>query len=190
MKECQVCSSSSSKYKCAKCRVPYCCVKCYSTHKDICAGKEQKRSDLESTNQKESHSDAIIPIEHLQALDKDSEIQVLLRSKRLAEHILMIDDAGDRPLALKRLRDTHPEFNGFVTNVLRVVNESTLHAVTKDIKKTQVLKEELQALIHADKEALEVIDDRDDESDFEEQINDEGSDFGETEVESVHDDQE
>ena len=186
MKECTICSSPSSKYKCAKCRVPYCCVKCYSVHKEVCCageGQELRKSEESTTVAKDSRSEAIIPIEHLHALDKDADIQALLRSKRLAEHILMIDDAGDRPLALKRLRDSHPEFNGFVTSVLRIVNESTLHAVTRKSKQIQAVKEELHALVQADLEAqddaIEDIDDGDDEGDFEEDQNEDDSDLDE-----------
>ena len=66
----------------------------------------------------------LLSSEQLHALDRDQELQTLLRSERLTKHILHIDEAPDRVKALKRLRSTVPEFHAFCGAILKITEDS------------------------------------------------------------------
>ena len=179
MKECTICSSSRSNYKCAKCRVPYCSVTCYTAHKELCSplqivvsesaviadvqgelGILDKHTTAKSSTSLgvfkgnytssssgvQSPEDGILHKIQLTALDEDAEIQILLRSHRLGEHILYIDSAPDRSRALKRLRESHPEFEYFVDKILKTCTASE-GKVGVEKNRQHALKEDLKALV-------------------------------------------
>jgi hypothetical protein len=152
-KECSVCAKAASSYKCAHCRTPYCSVTCYKAHKDICSKVghvavhkpelEGARGSSDSaglggtvTATRGRDAGAIILHEsQLAALDKDPELQKLLRSERLRAHIQAVDAAPDRARALKRLRLSHPDFDGFVAKTVSVVSSRDLQTGADELRR-------------------------------------------------------
>jgi hypothetical protein len=57
----------------------------------------------------------------LEKLRKDPYIRQMLGSKRLQEHIRCVDEAADRPQALKKIRSKNEEFHVFVGRLLDCV---------------------------------------------------------------------
>jgi zinc finger HIT domain-containing protein 3 len=170
--ECVVCKKAEASYKCSKCRAPYCSVVCCKAHKEECSSElSTPPVNSLSSNTKIGviNEVELLSSEQLEALDRDQELQTLLRSERLAKHILQIDEATNRQGALKRLRATVPEFHSFCGTVLNVIEatrpkESKIDAATSKAKMER--EEELRRLvIEAEAATTEAVTDSVDEDD-------------------------
>jgi hypothetical protein len=184
-KDCTVCGIVDSKYKCAQCRLPYCCVNCCKKHKEVCVVTgstikyvpSQSNKDITSTTNTESiPSSAIILNEHqLSALNNNNDVNRLLRSERLKAHIEAVDTAPDRSLALKKLRLSHPEFDLFVCNMLQVVtasenlseSEDELHKAAREERRREVAR----LIEEAKQEVLLDVDGQEDDNGEDEELN-------------------
>ena len=171
MKECTVCHKVGAPYKCSKCRDPYCSVSCCKTHKDSCIAivieankptKEEKSNEIPRIGSKLVTSDSAVLLnsDQLAALDKNGDIQSLIRSTRLTSHIMQVDSASDRQGTLKRMRQNVPEFDEFIGKVLKVVSDAgqkSVQDVNTALKKEATKKEIQRLLKEAEKEAEAVI---------------------------------
>lgn len=58
---CGVCGeSNNAKYKCPKCRLPYCSVKCCKDHKVTCIPRIQRNVDIDNQTSGESHRNSVV----------------------------------------------------------------------------------------------------------------------------------
>jgi zinc finger HIT domain-containing protein 3 len=141
---CCVCQEAGGRYKCPKCRLPYCSVSCCRTHKEACGQQQlQAESDIDikssttspstsaivcppptiandsSSNCSGSNDLDIITDLQKQQLANCKEVRDMLKSKRMRDKIAEIDGAGGaRRDVLKKAR-SNPEFEGFVDLMLR-----------------------------------------------------------------------
>mmetsp|Transcript_6282 Transcript_6282/g.10265 ORF Transcript_6282/g.10265 Transcript_6282/m.10265 type:complete len:201 (-) Transcript_6282:44-646(-) len=148
--KCGVCLIADSRYKCPKCRAPYCSVGCCKTHKETCSqlqlvkntDNSNEHDNVSSTSEaaRKTHSSSasapfmeddstelssdqfhIITAQQKKQLSGCREVRDMLKSKRLRDKIAEIDGAGGaRRAALKRAR-TNPEFEQFLDIMLRAV---------------------------------------------------------------------
>ena len=142
---CVECEVSNAKYKCPKCRVPYCSVTCSRTHKSTCSGsekelKQQQQQQLVPENEKEKSSSVFrspppprrfetdsedayrhrLRREHFEKLALDPKVLKNLKSERLLETLRAIDRSEKGEAALENaLLNSH--FQEFATLVLDVV---------------------------------------------------------------------
>lgn len=166
-KDCSVCKKQGASYKCSKCREPYCSVSCCKRHKESCNalncvtikdGDECKEITSKDANESVDIDPmdcvAVLHPAQLAALDKNHEIQSLIKSSRLTSHIHQVDSANDRQETLKRMRENIPEFEEFACKMLKVVKcantQSTgLSGVLPDHGSTRrsIEKREIQQLL-------------------------------------------
>jgi len=144
-KACCVCLEWASKYKCPRCRKPFCSVKCNKVHKEECKGQPNENGakvesrlcegDLDASSRplgdekiekKEVIGDVarIIDVSQTSKLEKSSYLRNMVSgSKRLRESIAAIDNAGDareRSDALRKLR-SNKDFDEFVIKMVKEV---------------------------------------------------------------------
>lgn len=131
-KICLICSKHATKYRCPKCDVKYCSLGCFKTHKESCqvnsvSAKEltppAAREDTSSSKEDPSLSLKILSSSQKEKLRNSKNLQEVLRSKRLRDHITEVDSAPDRQNALKCLRSKNQEFESFLQDILVVVKE-------------------------------------------------------------------
>jgi len=203
-KECSVCAKAGSSYKCAQCRIPYCSVACYKTHKDICnkaapvnihkPGPEAARGSTDSAGGAgvRGTESIILHASQLAALDKDPEIQRLLRSERLKEHIHAVDSAPDRCRALKRVRSSHPEFDEFVAKSVSVVSNRDLQTGMDELRRAaqELRKAEVARLIEEARVEASGQGEQEEEEEEEEGQGEQGEEEGEGEGEIDEDESE
>lgn len=131
---CVVCGVKDPKYKCPRCKdVRYCSVVCCKEHKNACTnGKSGEARKAEGEDADEGASEArtetktlsgidLLKASQMKKLETDPYIRKLLGSKRLQGHIRSVDEADDRPEALKKLRKNNKEFHEFVGNMLDAI---------------------------------------------------------------------
>ena len=126
MKErCNVCKENDSKYRCPSCRMCYCSLQCSKIHKTECY--PPIISADESKDNKETNNDGdefiLLSTEQKSDLINSNEIQDALKSTRLKNDLIAIDSAKNRQSVLKRARNK-PEFEEFISKILKVVNTS------------------------------------------------------------------
>ncbi|XP_046839727.1 zinc finger HIT domain-containing protein 3-like [Xenia sp. Carnegie-2017] len=139
MKQCGVCKLTESKYRCPACRILYCSVGCYKTHKDLCCKQEfeevvscveveAKRPlgpDLEPgelCDDESKYDEDRISEEKLALLDKSQEVKDMLQNKHLRQLIMNINeqsDVADQLDAAMKL----PVFAEFANVCLKLVDD-------------------------------------------------------------------
>ena len=129
----------------------------------------------------------------LAALDKDADLQRLLRSERLMAHIRAVDLAPDRPRALKRLREAHPEFNDFVGKAVKVVSCPALQTGADELQRRAAQEERKAAVARLVEEAraeaarVEEGEGEDEDEDEEEEEDEDEDEEDEDEENEEHD---
>lgn len=147
--KCEVCAEPS-KYKCPKCKAPYCSVACCGVHKSKCQVASASTAAAPSTSpppppaaaasQTSSSSSSAVSVaatavqkpalhavlqpHELEALRQHPWIHEQLRSKRLCAQIVAVDEAADRQGALKRARAHEAEMDAFCVRLCEVVREA------------------------------------------------------------------
>lgn len=93
------------KYKCSKCRSPYCSIPCYKTHQQSCAGAFEPPKLVPTTPLEDQHivktdylsdEELRIPQSQLSKLAKDEKLRQLLADGALREKLVMIDNSKQR----------------------------------------------------------------------------------------------
>ena len=138
MKQCEVCKDKESRYKCPKCRTPYCSVACFKQHKDSpsCVAEASKLQQAQEADKLLKDKTAALYEEDKDNIDEgyriqpdqldrmlESEIlQERLRDPRIREIVQLIDSAEDREKALDGAVENNKDFALFVEQLANVIN--------------------------------------------------------------------
>ncbi|KAL6099102.1 znhit3 [Pungitius sinensis] len=133
MQICSVCSEHTPKYKCPACKIRYCSLGCYKTHKDTCLPVEQPASiDPEATDYFNTetwsvedllHEEDIVdkvPLQRLKLLGQSKELRDVLCNPHLRELLRSIDCADSKADAMKAAMQ-EPLFVEFSDRCLKIV---------------------------------------------------------------------
>ncbi|XP_021473062.2 zinc finger HIT domain-containing protein 3 [Oncorhynchus mykiss] len=120
MQICNVCSGETPKYRCPACRIRYCSLSCYKTHKanDTCQPLKQSVpppvQDLNGAYSNVSAEDPWtvedlldddqtdkVPLQRLRRLGKSEELRELLRNPHLRQLMSSLDAADSKADAIK-----------------------------------------------------------------------------------------
>ncbi|DBA02038.1 TPA: hypothetical protein N0F65_000285 [Lagenidium giganteum] len=149
MKVCQVCEQEPSKYKCPKCRAPYCSAACYKKHNEQpCEGPETSppaqpgtepvtqpaTSDATQSTptEEEIEPSLVLGIEQLQTLVSNAQVRDKLRDPVLRQTLTetcacacvwQIDRSPNRVKDLEKAM-MNPEFAAFMYQLLDSVRNS------------------------------------------------------------------
>ena len=129
---CAVCAVENAAYKCPKCEARYCSVKCCKEHKiSSCltaATPQLIEKDVGVTEdvKKEEEVDIdsrfkLLTEDSKRRLEENPRVQTVLKSKRLRQDLEKIDSGGQDRQRLLRLARSSPEFEQFVTLLLRTI---------------------------------------------------------------------
>lgn len=137
-KQCVVCNSKKSPYRCPRCRAFYCSKDCCARHKDqlFCNPNSDNVTSSSSSSQKKDQEDQtqavetdeqikMLTEEQKTSLRNDKKLKSLLQSNKLKRHIVAIDSAPDRPAALKKMRLNNPHFESVVDVILNALSSVT-----------------------------------------------------------------
>lgn len=113
MSLCCVCGSNEGKYKCPKCRAPYCSVNCSKIHRRQCSGEVV-----------EEQTEMVLPISPFETFRQHPKIVAALGDERLQKIIKRIDSAEDRESELIREMRVNMYFREFVEDLLRAAPRS------------------------------------------------------------------
>lgn len=135
---CISCGKEEPKYRCPRCSKRYCSVACCKLHKAsscIQAGQGGDKGLGEGDEGKGAREKAesettltgidVLNPSQMKILVSDPHIRKMLGSKRLQSHIRTVDEAEDRPEALKKLRKNNEAFHEFVGKMLDTVQEGS-----------------------------------------------------------------
>lgn len=106
---CGVCGMDDGKYKCPKCRLPYCSVKCCKEHKLICTGhepssinptsKESTQKDIKASQYLDANQLTNDPLENAskrrQMLDDDDDSDLEMEGWRITKEMMDRIDSSD-----------------------------------------------------------------------------------------------
>ncbi|XP_037324047.2 zinc finger HIT domain-containing protein 3 [Pungitius pungitius] len=133
MQICSVCSEHTPKYKCPACKIRYCSLGCYKTHKDTCLPVEQPAPiDPEATDYFNTetwsvedllHEEDIVdkvPLQRLKLLGQSKELRDVLCNPHLRELLRSIDCADSKADAMKAAMQ-EPLFVEFSDRCLKIV---------------------------------------------------------------------
>ncbi|XP_067866424.1 zinc finger HIT domain-containing protein 3 isoform X2 [Heterodontus francisci] len=140
MKICCVCEEQLPKYRCPRCDLRYCSVRCYKKHKDDCKPQESGSTATISPALKEiaqqdsnghywSTDDILhgdddeesdrVPLEKLRLLESE-ELKSLLCNPHLKQLLLTVDKAEDKGSIMKTAMQ-EPIFMEFADQCLQIV---------------------------------------------------------------------
>ncbi|XP_010865861.1 zinc finger HIT domain-containing protein 3 [Esox lucius] len=140
MQICNVCSGDTPKYRCPACRIRYCSLSCYKTHKanDTCQPLKQSVPPAQELNapysnaaepwtvedllDEDDHTDKV-PLQRLQQLGKSEELRQLLGNPHLRQLISSVDAAEDKADAMKNAMQ-EPLFVELSDRCLQVVENN------------------------------------------------------------------
>lgn len=139
MGKCEVCEVCDSKYRCPSCRILYCSVACYKSHKDKCEKLKEQRQMPSSTISDQQHkiNDDLEPGEltnsdsddedkvsrqQLSLLENSKAIKDMLENDHLRSIIKDIDGKDDPENELESAMNL-PLFAEFTKQCLKVVDE-------------------------------------------------------------------
>jgi len=121
---CSICKENKeSKYKCPKCRIPYCSVACWKTHKaEDCVRLAQPQPEVskEQTNLYNFPTEDTVPLEKLQLLEHNQELKNILCNKHLRALLLAIDQSSNPSDAMQQAM-LEPIFVEFADECLKVI---------------------------------------------------------------------
>eukprot|EP01039_Chlorochromonas_danica_P000832 gene832-905_t len=145
-KQCVICHKDNSAYKCPKCRAFYCSKDCCSQHKEVCtdqpstsfisttltggledhpsSSKLPALSKRTSSTTKEEYIEPLTE-EQKQRLRSSSQLINLLKSKRLRDHITMIDSHPSKQQTIRKMRENNRDFEEVMNLILDVVQPIT-----------------------------------------------------------------
>lgn len=124
-KECVVCHKVNSSYTCPTCSNRYCCAACCKTHKETCVPADKTTTKSIDTSIPEVNDDIhILTDRQKEALLTSSVVNNMLKSKRLRNHLVMIDSSSKRQKTLNNLRCSNSEFEEFAQEMLKVIKGS------------------------------------------------------------------
>ncbi|KAI8086570.1 uncharacterized protein BX664DRAFT_336168 [Halteromyces radiatus] len=130
MDKCGICQVLPSKYKCSTCRLPYCSLPCYKSHKEIpCQPVQptpQPEPEFESNaigmnNQVEDEDEdesTRLTDEQLQQLGHSDQVRSFLKYPQIRQLITKIDTSSRPDKLLEMIRNEDSVFEEFVQSLL------------------------------------------------------------------------
>ncbi|XP_059573346.1 zinc finger HIT domain-containing protein 3 isoform X2 [Alligator mississippiensis] len=109
---CGGCGAAVAKYRCPRCREPYCSVPCCRQHKGNSWSVEDILTDSDEQDR--------VPLQKLKRLGESEELKDLLRNPHLRQLLVAVDQAEERNSLMKRYMQ-EPLFVEFVDCCLRIV---------------------------------------------------------------------
>lgn len=96
---CEICKDCISKYKCPRCEILYCSVKCFKTHKELpclkiiknVTASKTEPIDIRTDLSVNDENDDTIPQEKLQLLEKSDAMVALLKNPHLRQLLTGLD---------------------------------------------------------------------------------------------------
>ncbi|XP_072277949.1 zinc finger HIT domain-containing protein 3 isoform X2 [Pyxicephalus adspersus] len=142
---CNVCSAGSVKYRCPGCRVRYCSLACYKTHKETCLRREATTSteaSLPAASRREPQQNNAgnlieddesdkVSLQKLKMLGESEEVKHLLLNPHLRQLVAALDQAENKDLELKKYMQ-EPLFVEFADQCLSIVEEEEKENVILD----------------------------------------------------------
>ncbi|KAI5955158.1 HIT1 [Candida jiufengensis] len=135
---CQICNDQESKYKCPKCKIVYCSIKCYKSelhkHEEVEEQNIREKPPLENLEEKPQES---LEETKFDKILKDQQIQYLLKQPSLQFHLLSI---------LTIIKD------GFINNLnydqkLEVMNIKLNDLRTGGVEENELVEEFVQRVL-------------------------------------------
>ncbi|XP_059573345.1 zinc finger HIT domain-containing protein 3 isoform X1 [Alligator mississippiensis] len=133
---CGGCGAAVAKYRCPRCREPYCSVPCCRQHKERCAAPRHSPPASRPPGAATAHTpgnswsveDILtdsdeqdrVPLQKLKRLGESEELKDLLRNPHLRQLLVAVDQAEERNSLMKRYMQ-EPLFVEFVDCCLRIV---------------------------------------------------------------------
>lgn len=128
--ECRVCNVGVPKYKCPSCRIPYCSLPCWKTHKADGCQKEPKcpvsavNTAVSSTTPKPTYyfpTDDTVPPEKLKRLGDNEQLKAILSNPHVRTILSSLDQASN-PSHLLREAMQEPIFLEFVDECMKTLD--------------------------------------------------------------------
>ncbi|KAK7070165.1 Zinc finger HIT domain-containing protein 3 [Halocaridina rubra] len=123
---CEICNNTDFRYKCPTCRLKYCSVSCYRTHREkSCEPKleeitiEIDRKGNSSYHQVLFPTDDTVSLETLEKLSESKELKKLLQNPHLCDIIKEVDSHPNPKLMMSRAM-REPIFTEFTDVCLNI----------------------------------------------------------------------
>ncbi|XP_065215886.1 zinc finger HIT domain-containing protein 3 [Planococcus citri] len=122
MMKCAICSNAEPKYKCPKCRINYCSLKCWKSHSSQnCEPFKETLPLRESTLENFMYkTEDTVPPEKLKLLEHSEGVLATLRNPHVRRIIDLIDKSDNPAVDLKEAM-AEPIFVEFVEECLKIV---------------------------------------------------------------------
>eukprot|EP01103_Thecamoeba_quadrilineata_P016668 TRINITY_DN5628_c0_g1_i1.p1 TRINITY_DN5628_c0_g1~~TRINITY_DN5628_c0_g1_i1.p1 ORF type:complete len:139 (-),score=26.73 TRINITY_DN5628_c0_g1_i1:88-504(-) len=130
---CQVCSSAESIYKCPNCRLPYCSVSCFKSHKEKCI-HEEKQPESNAVQEPTSidfseTGGGILTEDDLKNLAHSPDLIDHLQTDQELQKFIRLIVAEDTPEKQMRLMDglitEYPQFTHLCDEILDILEKTT-----------------------------------------------------------------
>ncbi|ORX62611.1 hypothetical protein DM01DRAFT_1330740 [Hesseltinella vesiculosa] len=136
---CSICKEADSRYKCSTCRIAYCSLACYKTHKETPCESPEPKSDLHTTlpqdqkwrlPKKSDYDDpqdetlTRLDLTQLQQLESNDHILSLLANPDIRQYIKAIENSSTPDKLLQEIRDNDATFGEFVVTLLNATGAS------------------------------------------------------------------
>ncbi|KAI7892185.1 uncharacterized protein EV154DRAFT_505908 [Mucor mucedo] len=136
---CKICEKEQSKYKCPKCRAPYCSLVCFKKHKETpCEFSEPTnktqvpvRKEITPIGAPDEEDPSRLTPQDLEKLAYSKEIHQLLEHPEIREIIRQIDCSKTPVVDLDFMRSNDPVFDDFTKKLVEITFKEKLDAVQK-----------------------------------------------------------
>ncbi|KAI8061854.1 uncharacterized protein B0P05DRAFT_599502 [Gilbertella persicaria] len=138
MSICQICEKQEAKYKCPKCRAPYCSLVCFKTHKEIpCKAPSTNttepitRKEITPIGPPDEEDPSRLTPEDLIKLSYSRDIHTFLQDSQLQETIRLLDASKTPEKDLDLVRAEYPKFDEFAKMLVDITFKEKLEAMAK-----------------------------------------------------------
>ncbi|KAG2206156.1 hypothetical protein INT47_003805 [Mucor saturninus] len=132
---CKICEKEQSKYKCPKCRAPYCSLVCFKKHKGKACFDFYRlvpvRKEITPIGAPDEEDPSRLTPQDLEKLAYSKEIHKLLEHPEIREIIRQIDCSKTPVVDLDFMRSNDPVFDDFTKKLVEITFKEKLDAVQK-----------------------------------------------------------